>query len=292
MTASRASPDPLARARGVTRRFGAFVAVDDVDLHVGAGEVVGLLGANGAGKTTLIRMLLGLLGPSAGEVTLLGGPPSRQTRRRLGYVPQNLGLYEDLTPSENLEFARAAFGHAGGHPVDVPRRAETPVGRLPLGVQRRVAFQEALDHQPDLLVLDEPTSGVAPLARARLWETIHAAADRGVGVLVTTHHMDEAAECDRLVVMAAGRVVAAGTVDEIIGGTTVIRVDSEAWAAAFAAIDRAGMRAALIGRGLRVPGAARHEVEQALGDVPAQVTEATATLEERFFELTIAAQPR
>lgn len=293
MTAGHESPDPLARARGITRRFGAFVAVDDVDLHVGAGEVVGLLGANGAGKTTLIRMLLGLLRPSAGEATLFGTPPSRQTRRRLGYVPQNLGLYDDLTPSENLEFARAAFGHVGErHPVDVPRGAEAPVGRLPLGVQRRLAFQEALDHRPDLLLLDEPTSGVAPLARARLWETIHAAADRGVGVLVTTHYMDEAAECDRLVVMAAGRVVAAGTMAGIVGDTTVIQVDSEDWAAAFAAIEAAGLRAALIGRSLRVPGAARREVEQALGDLQAQVSETTATLEERFFELTIAAHSR
>jgi ABC-2 type transport system ATP-binding protein len=293
MTAATGSPDPLARARGVTRQFGAFVAVDDVDLHIRAGEVVGLLGANGAGKTTLIRMLLGLLRPSAGEATLFGRPPSRQTRRRLGYVPQNLGLYDDLTPSENLDFARAAFGHTGErHRVDVPRRAEAPVGRLPLGVQRRVAFREALDHQPDLLVLDEPTSGVAPLARARLWETIHAAADRGVGVLVTTHYMDEAAECDRLVVMAAGRVVAAGTVADIVGDATVIRVDSEDWAAAFAAIDGAGLRAALIGRSLRVPGAARRAVEQALGELPAQVSETTATLEERFFELTVGARSR
>jgi ABC-2 type transport system ATP-binding protein/ribosome-dependent ATPase len=176
--------------------------------------------------------------------------------------------------------------------VDVPRGAEAPVGRLPLGVQRRLAFQEALDHRPDLLVLDEPTSGVAPLARARLWETIHAAADRGVGVLVTTHYMDEAAECDRLVVMAAGRVVAAGTMAGIVGDTTVIQVDSEDWAAAFAAIEAAGLRAALIGRSLRVPGAARREVEQALGDLQAQVSETTATLEERFFELTIAAHSR
>jgi ABC-2 type transport system ATP-binding protein/ribosome-dependent ATPase len=292
VTAAAGTPTPLAQARGATRRFGAFVAVDDVDVHVGPGEVVGLLGANGAGKTTLIRMLLGLLRPSAGEVTLFGGPPSRQTRGRLGYVPQNLGLYDDLTASENLEFARAAFGRAGRHRVDSPRRGEAPVGRLPLGVQRRVAFREALDHEPDLLVLDEPTSGVAPLARARLWETIHAAADRGVGVLVTTHYMDEAAECDRLVVLAAGRVAAAGTVDGIVGDATAVQVESEAWAAAFAAIDEAGLRAALVGRGLRVPGATRRDVERALGGLPARLTETAATLEERFFELTIAAQAR
>lgn len=285
---------PLARARSVTRCFGDFVAVDHVDLELYRGEVVGLLGANGAGKTTLLRMLLGLLRPTTGEVTLFGQAPSRDTRRRLGYVPQRMGLYDDLTPNENLTFARAAFCRADrGDPREDRRAAalgavaDVVVGHLSLGLQRRLAFAEALDHRPDLLVLDEPTSGVAPLARARLWETIHEAADNGIGALVTTHHMDEAAECDRLAVMAAGRVVAAGTVSDIIGNATVVVVDSVAWTDAFAAIERAGLSAALVGRSLRIPGVDRSDVELALGDVPARLAEAPATLEERFLQLAV-----
>ena len=123
------------------------------------------------------------------------------------------------------------------------------------GVQRRVAFTEALAHRPDLLILDEPTSGVDPLARARLWETITDAAGDGAGVLVTTHYMDEAGECGRLVIMAAGRVVAAGTAAQITGDARVSVVETGRWAAAFAALEAAGLAVALAGRALRVPGA-------------------------------------
>jgi ABC-2 type transport system ATP-binding protein len=296
----RAPDTALVQAHGVTCRFGNVVAVDDVDLELHRGEVVGLIGANGAGKTTLIRMLLGLLRPTAGEVAMFGDAPSRTTRRRLGYVPQSLGLYDDLTPTENLAFARAAFG--GGGPIDdtggpepltgLGEMSDVVVGQLSLGLQRRVAFAAALHHRPDLLVLDEPTSGVAPLARARLWETVHEVAEDGAGVLVTTHYMDEAAECDRLVVMAAGRVVAAGTTSEIVGDAAVVLVESNAWAEAFAAVERAGLSGVLVGRSLRIPGVDRADVEQALADIPAKVTESPATLEERFFQLTSTAHER
>jgi len=279
---------PLAQIEGVSRRFGPLVAVDDVDLRVEPGEVVGLLGANGAGKTTLIRILLGLLRATEGRVRLFGLSPSRATRRRIGYVPQGLGLYDDLTPEENLSFANAAFGgERGSLAASLRALADIPVGRLPLGAQRQIAFAQALAHGPDLLVLDEPTSGVDPLARARLWETIRAAADAGASVLVTTHHMDEAEECDRLVVMADGRVVAEGTLDQIVGDARVAVIETAEWERAFGAIERAGLSAALVGRTLRVPGATLSDVERALGDVPAQVAEAGATLEERFLELTL-----
>jgi ABC-2 type transport system ATP-binding protein len=281
----------LAEGRGVTQRFGDLVAVDDVDIVLESGEVVGLLGANGAGKTTLIRLLLGLLRPSAGRVTLFGEPPSRRTRRRLGYVPQTLGLYDDLTPRENLELARAVFGRGGDLPEALHPSADVPVGQLPLGVQRRVAFAQALGHRPDLLVLDEPTSGVDALARARLWESVRTAAEGGAGVLVTTHHMDEADECDRLVIMAAGRVVASGSAADIVGDATVVTVETDRWADAFAAVEAGGMASALVGRALRVPGASVAEVERALGDLPALVDEAPATLEERCFQLTVAGGP-
>jgi ABC-2 type transport system ATP-binding protein/ribosome-dependent ATPase len=279
----------IARTVGVTRRFGELLAVDAVHLHVEAGEVVGLLGANGAGKTTLIRLLLGLLPSSDGHVLLFGVPPSRETRRRIGYVPQGLGLYDDLTPRENLAFAQAAFGgERDAVPPSLRPVEDVPVGRLPLGVQRRVAFAQALAHRPDLLVLDEPTSGVDPLARARLWETIREASDAGAGALVTTHHMDEAEECDRLVVMADGRVVAEGTVAEIVGDSRVAVIETDAWERAFEAIEAAGLAAALVGRTLRVPGASPAEAERALGGLPARVSEAPATLEERFLELALA----
>jgi len=277
----------LAACAAVTKRFGAFTAVNGVNLEVAAGEIVGLLGANGAGKTTLIRMLLGLLGTSEGDVTLFGEPPSRRTRSRIGYVPQGLGLYDDLSPAENLEFSEAIFG-AGADPLPDELRsyARELVGSLPLGVQRRVAFAQALSHHPDLLMLDEPTSGVDPLGRARLWETIAGAADGGTGVLVTTHYMEEAQECGRLVVMASGRVVAEGTSAEIVGGRRVVAVEAATWSAAFNALETAGLQVALAGRGLRVPGADPAEVKEALGEIPAAVREVPATLEERFFELT------
>jgi ABC-type multidrug transport system ATPase subunit len=287
----------LAQSTGATRRFGRLTAVDNVDLEVAPGEVVGLLGANGAGKTTLIRMLLGLVPPSGGEVRLFGEPPSLSTRRRLGYVPQSLGLYDDLTPDENMSFARAAFGGAafagnGGElqELGLGSASNVIVGRLPLGVQRRLAFAQALAHDPDLLVLDEPTSGVDPLARARLWETISDAAAAGAGVLVTTHHMDEAEECQRLVVMAQGRVVAEGDVAAIVGSARVTVAETPDWPGAFDAIERAGSVAALVGRTLRVPGAPPDEVRRMLGEIPANVYEAAATLEERFLQLTQPAQ--
>jgi ABC-2 type transport system ATP-binding protein/ribosome-dependent ATPase len=289
----------LAQCTRVTRTFGHFKAVDGAGLELRRGEVVGLLGANGAGKTTLIRLLLGLLAPSSGEVALFGERPSRRTRQRIGYVPQSLGLYDDLTPAQNMAFSAAVFGHRGarsrsggaaGLPESLRRYAGTVVGSLPLGIQRGAAFAEALAHQPDLLILDEPTSGVDPLARARLWETVAGAAAAGAGVLITTHYMDEAGECDRLVVMAAGRVVAQGTARDITGDAQVTVVEPDppgSWAPAFGALEQAGLPVALVGRTLRVPGAPPAEVTRALGAISARVTSAPATLEERFFQLTL-----
>jgi ABC-2 type transport system ATP-binding protein len=283
--------EELARCRAVSHRFGTTVAVADVDLDVNPGEVVGLLGANGAGKTTLIRIMLGLLRPSAGTVRLFGEPPSRRTRGRIGYVPQAAGIYDDLTAEENLAFTRAAFG-AGDMSLPEALRvpAGIPAGRLGLGLQRRLAFAVAYCHRPGLFVLDEPTSGVNALTRSRLWDVIRQAADSGAGVLVTTHSMEEAQECDRLVMMAAGRRVADGTVSAIVGAARVTTVDCADWATALRALADTGLRAALVGRSLRVPGATPGRVRDALAGLPAQVGEAPASLEERFVELTADAQ--
>jgi ABC-2 type transport system ATP-binding protein len=283
---------PLASAQGATKRFGDLLAVDGVDLVVVPGEVVGLIGANGAGKTTLIRMLLGLLLPTAGRIRLFGEPPSRSTRARLGYMPQSLGLYEDLTVAENLAFSVAAFGSAGADlEGELAEQREVLVHDLPLGLRRRVAFAIALSHQPDLLVLDEPTSGVDPLQRARLWETIRATANDGAGVLVTTHHLSEAEQCDRLVVLANGRVAAAGTLAEVVGDTTAAEVRTPSWEAGFTALDAAGLPVSLVGRSLRVPGADPDAVRRLLADagVPAQVATVAASFEETF--VVLAAGP-
>ena len=278
----------LAEATAVHRAFGPVTAVEGVSLTVGPGEVVGLLGANGAGKTTLIRLLLGLLPPSAGAVLLFGQPPSGRARRRLGYVPQGLGLYQDLTPAENLAFARSVYGYSNGAGESVIRGTNQVVGQLPLGRQRQIAFAEALDHGPELLILDEPTSGVSPLGSARLWETIRDATEGGAGALVSTHNLEDAGQCDRLVIMAAGRVVAQGTVDSIVGQARAIAVHGDDWAAAFDALQQAGIPAALVGTTLRVPLAQAAGVRAALGELTARIEDVPATLEERFLELVHA----
>lgn len=272
----------LAEALSLTMRFGDFTAVDSVDMAVGRGEVVGLLGANGAGKTTLIRLLLGLLRASGGKVRLFGEVPSLRTRSRVGYVPQTLGLYDDMTVQENWAFTSAAFGSVGtALPVSISAAKDELVGHLPLGLQRRVAFAVAFSHAPELLVLDEPTSGVGPLSRARLWQDIREGAEHGTGVLVTTHNMEEAEQCDRLVVMVAGRVAVEGTVAAVIGAHTVVQVTCRDWPRAFGVLDEAGLVVQVRGDVLRVPGSARevgdllarHDLEVTLETVPASLEE-------------------
>ena len=284
----------LAESRSATIRFGNFTAVDDVDLAVGSGEVVGLLGANGAGKTSLIRMLLGLLTPTHGKVCLFGSPPSRATRRRVGYVPQTLGLYDDLTVQENWEFTGAAFGtEAKNLPASLAGSGQELVGDLSLGLQRRVAFAVAFSHDPDLLILDEPTSGVGPLGSSQLWEDIRSSAEGGAGVLVTTHNMEEAEQCDRLVVMVDGRVVVSGTLSEVIGSRQVVQVECDDWRKVFAALDQDGLIVQVQGDRLRVPGTAdqvgavlRHH--QLVGDI----TTVPANLEEAFVDIVTSASPQ
>jgi ABC-2 type transport system ATP-binding protein/ribosome-dependent ATPase len=291
MSGASGASGVLAEAVAATRRFADVTAVDAVDLRVGSGEVVGLLGANGAGKTTLIRMLLGLLAPTGGRLRLFGETPSMRTRWRTGYLPQGLGLYDDLTVRQNLAFVAGAFGlhDPPALPADLDAVRDDLVRDLSLGLRRRVAFCAALSHAPDLLVLDEPTSGVEPLAGARLWETIREAAEGGAGVLVTTHNMEESAQCDRLVVMVAGRVAASGTAADVIGDARSVEVRTDRWSAAFDALDAASIPVVLSGRTLRAIGGDTEAVEAALRNagVEAEVGAVPATFEEAFVSLTL-----
>ncbi|HET7900466.1 MAG TPA: ABC transporter ATP-binding protein [Candidatus Nanopelagicales bacterium] len=279
---------PLLRSLAVTRDFGSFRAVDAVSLELHPGEVVGLLGANGAGKTTLLRLLLGLISPTSGEVELMGGPPDRERRRSLGYVPQGLGLYRGLSVRENLAFSASSYG-VPVPPVDGPLAdvADVLVRDVPLGLQRRAAFTSALAHDPAVLVLDEPTSGVDALARAELWDTIRAKAVAGVGVLVTTHYMQEAEQCDRLLLMSEGRLVAEGSEADVVGGTTALAVRTDDWASAFGALDAADELVLLSGRSIRVADGDPERVGRVLAEagISADVERVPATIEERMAEL-------
>lgn len=280
----------LLRLDDLVCRFGATTAVDGVDLAVEPGEVVGLLGANGAGKTTTIRMALGLQRPTSGRVELLGGAPSRRVRHRIGYVPQGLGLWQDLTVDQNLAFVARAYGVAPPPlPAALSGVGHTTVADLPLGARRRVAFAAALGHDPALLVLDEPTSGVGPLERTHLWDDVHTARESGTGVLVTTHHMSEAEQCDRVVVLMRGRVVASGTMADLLDGRSTVVVTTEDWPEAFARLDRSFDAVALQGRTVRVPDADPAHVRTALGDLAGQVATVPAAFDEVFVTLGHAA---
>jgi ABC-2 type transport system ATP-binding protein/ribosome-dependent ATPase len=279
------------QAESLGMSFGGFPAVDDVSFSVEPGEVVGLLGANGAGKTTTIRMLLGLLRPTHGRALLNGPPPDRAGRARLGYVPQGLGLYAELTVDENLAFAAQGYGCAPGElPEQLARVRGELVSDLPLGLRRQLAFACALQHAPAVLVLDEPTSGVEPLARARLWDSIREQAGRGVAALVTTHYMQEADQCDRLLLMSQGRLVAAGTQADIVDGTVAYAVEADQWAQVFEVLSGAGFAVTLAGRCVRVVDPDRVALDALLDRhaIAAAVREVPPTIEERMTALASA----
>ena len=215
-------------AHNLNKRFGGFHAVKGINVEVRYGEIYGLLGANGAGKTTTIKMLCGLLAPTDGEMELAGERGNLRSsfvRQRIGYMSQKFSLYDDLTINENLDFFAGVYQVPSEQREEKKRwvlefsglagRGQMLTGALPGGWKQRVAFGAAIMHEPSVLFLDEPTSGVDPLARRAFWRMINALADRGVAVLVTTHYLEEAEQCNRLGFMVAGELVAQGTPTEI-----------------------------------------------------------------------------
>jgi ABC-2 type transport system ATP-binding protein len=213
--------DPVIVVENLTRKFGDFVAVDHINFTVGAGEVVGYLGPNGSGKTTTIRMLLGLLKPNEGKATVLGFDSFRQSeevRARAGYMSQKFALYDDLTTLENLTFYGGVYGITDKARlartiglVGLNGHESTLTRSLSAGWRQRLALAIALVHEPKLLFLDEPTSGVDPTARRAFWDLIYELADSGVTILVTTHYMDEAEYCERVGIMRDGKLLALDT---------------------------------------------------------------------------------
>ncbi len=211
-------PEAVVRAQGLTRRFGDFVAVDGVSFEVQRGEIFGYVGPNGSGKTTTLRMLLGLLLPSEGRATVLGFDTQSQAeaiRARVGYMSQRFALYDELTARENLEFYGGVYGLEDRSRIgevlrslDLESVASMRAGDLPTGWRQRLALASAILHRPEVLVLDEPTSGVDPVARRSFWRLIYDLADEGATALVTTHYMDEAEYCSRVGIMRRGRLLA------------------------------------------------------------------------------------
>jgi ABC-2 type transport system ATP-binding protein len=217
-------PTTAIGARGLRKQFGDFRAVNDINIDIRYGEIYGLLGANGAGKTTTIKMLCGLMEPTMGEITLAGETGMARSplvRQRVGYMSQKFSLYDDLSIEQNLEFFAGIYGVPRVKRADKQRwilefaglvgRGKMLTGDLPGGWKQRVAFGAAIMHEPKVLFLDEPTSGVDPIARRAFWEVINDLADQGVAVLITTHYLEEAEQCNRLGMMVAGEMVAEGT---------------------------------------------------------------------------------
>src|SRR4051812_12287569 len=220
--------DLAIEARELTRTFGTFTAVDHISFDVHAGEVFGFLGANGAGKTTAIRMLTGLLAPSGGQATVAGFDVARQSesvKRSIGYMSQRFSLYEDLTVRENIRLYGGIYDLSDREirertarmlsRLGLEHAADQFVRAIPLGWRQKLALSVALLHQPNVVFLDEPTSGVDPITRRQFWELIYEAAASGTTVLVTTHYMDEAEYCDRISIMVAGRIGALGAPAEL-----------------------------------------------------------------------------
>jgi ABC-2 type transport system ATP-binding protein len=297
-------------ARGLTRRFGRLVAVDGVDLTIPRARIFGFLGPNGSGKSTTIRMLCGLLEPSAGTVDVLGfrmPQDAERLRSKLGYMTQRFSLWDDLTVHENLEFMAQVFGlsaterrqriAARAEEYDLVQILAQRAGTLSGGQRQRLALAAATLHEPELLLLDEPTSAVDPQSRRDFWESLFALVNRGITILVSTHYMDEAERCHRLAILAEGRLVAEGVPQDLMRDipAAVIEVEAADTAAARRAMsgDPAVRSVAQIGVRLHVlldPAveSAEERVRQRLraAGVEAHVEAVGASLEDVFVAAT------
>jgi ABC-2 type transport system ATP-binding protein len=228
MRAIERNADAVIRAESLTKRFGTFVATDQVTFSVQRGEIFGLLGPNGAGKSTTFKMLCGLLKPSEGRASVAGFDLQRamgKARNRIGYMAQKFSLYGDLSVRHNLEFFSGIYGLYGSHKRTAEENmikifslqpyVDVPAGQLPLGFKQRLAMACSLMHEPDVLFLDEPTSGVDPITRREFWGHINGLVEKGVTVLVTTHFMEEAEYCDRIGLVYRGQLIAMGPPDDL-----------------------------------------------------------------------------
>jgi len=213
--------DTVIKTDKLTKRFGAFIAANEITLEVYKGEIFGFLGANGAGKTTAMRMLCGLSTPSSGNAIIAGFDVYKQTekiKKNIGYMSQKFSLYDDLTVLENIYFFGGIYGLSDDQlknksselikRLGLENEATKLVSSLPLGWKQKLSFSVAVLHEPKIVFLDEPTGGVDPVTRRQFWDLIYEAADRGVTIFVTTHYMDEAEYCNRISIMVDGKVEA------------------------------------------------------------------------------------
>jgi ABC-2 type transport system ATP-binding protein len=294
----------------LTKKFGDFVAVDGIDLSVRKGEIFGFLGPNGSGKTTVIRMLCGVIAPTSGSATVLGYDVVKQSvevRKRIGYMSQKFSLFEDLTVDENLRFysgvyglTREEFAERRGYVLDMADlrgREDELTGNLSVGWKQRLALGAATIHDPELLFLDEPTSGVDPAARRQFWELLYDLADRGVTLFVTTHYMDEASHCHRLAFIFRGGIIAEGTpghIKDSISRDTILEVDTDDPDLALATLEKtecvkeAYLNGAFVHANVGLECDAEKVVRDALvaaGDTPRTVVPVEATLEDVFVHL-------